>query len=81
MARGGAWQRDINAPCFHGNVQWRAGVGLVRQPEACHRHAVESDADFLKRRASCDRAGQAPGEFIKLNHSVVYVEPLSIASG
>jgi hypothetical protein len=65
LARGAAWQRDNNAASFHGNVQGRAGLGLVRQPEAYQRHTGESDADLLQRRASCDRLGRTPGEFIE----------------
>jgi hypothetical protein len=45
---------------------------LVCQPEAGQRHAGETDAEFLQRRAARDRLGQALCEFIE---SVVHTFP------
>jgi hypothetical protein len=42
-----------------------ACLRFVRQPEAGQRHAGETDAEFLERRAARDRLGQAFGEFIE----------------
>jgi len=49
-------------------------VRFVRKPQAGQRHAGEADAEFLQRRASRDRLGEALGEFIEL---VVHTFPFA----
>ena len=39
---------------------------FIRQPEAGKRHAGETDAESLQRRATCDRLGHVFCEFIEM---------------
>ena len=42
-----------------------ACLSRVRKPETRQRHAGETEAEFLQRRAARDGLGQAPGEFTR----------------